>query len=124
MNHQLAKLIEKQEIELLQPKVRKSAKRIGALLADDFLEFGMFGKKFSKRDMVKLLPNSKNEKNEKYIATGFKAKEIAPNTIRLTYKASIEYITTGKKILTLRCSLWQKRNNKWQMIFHQGTPIK
>jgi hypothetical protein len=122
MSNKLFEIVEKLEVELLKPEVRKSAKRISELLANDFVEFGMEGKKFTKKDMVKALPNSKNEKYEKYKATNFKAKKIAPNTVLLTYRASIENTRKKTKIWTLRCSIWQKRKNNWQMIFHQGTP--
>lgn len=124
MNHQLAKQIEDLEVSLLQPEVRRSAKRISKLLADDFIEFGMFGKKYTKQDFIELLPNSKEEKFEKYKASDFEAREIAANTVLLTYKASVEFLKTNEKILTLRCSIWQKRGDNWQMIFHQGTVIK
>lgn len=122
MPNSLAKLIQQLEVELLKPEVRKSAKRISELLANDFVEFGMEGKKFTKRACVKALPNSKSEKYEKYKATNFKAKKIAPNTVLLTYRASIENTKKKTKIWTLRCSIWQKRRKNWQMIFHQGTP--
>jgi hypothetical protein len=124
MNNQLAKQIKDLEISLLQPEVRRSAEKISELLADDFIEFGMFGKKYSKQDFIELLPNSKEEKFEKYKASDFKTDEIAPNTVLLTYKASIEFLKTKKTIWTLRSSVWQKRDDKWQMIFHQGTIIK
>jgi len=84
----------------------------------------MFGKKYTKQDFIKLLPNSEEEKYEKYEAEDFETRELAPDTILLTYKASIEYLKTGKKLWTLRSSIWKNRNNNWQMIFHQGTPIK
>lgn len=122
MNHNLAKLIENLEVSLLQPEVRRSAEKIGELLADDFVEFGMFGKRYAKQDFIETLPNSEEEKFEKYVASDFEAKEIAADTVLLTYKASIEFLKTNKKILTLRSSIWQKRGENWQMIFHQGTP--
>jgi len=124
MNKQLAKHIEGLEVALLQPEVRRSAKRISELLADDFIEFGMFGKKFTKQDFVKILPTSTEEKFEKYRASNFVAREITPNTVLLTYKASINFLKTKEKIWTLRCSIWKKRGDNWQMIFHQGTVIK
>ena len=124
MNHQLAKQIEGLEVSLLKSEVRRSAKRISELLADDFVEFGMFGKIYSKQDFVALLPNSEEEKFERYEASNFEAREIAPDTVLLTYKASIEFLKTNEKIWTLRCSIWQKRGDNWQMIFHQGTVIK
>jgi hypothetical protein len=124
MNNQLAKQIEALEVSLLQPEVRRSAKRISELLADDFVEFGMFGKKYTKQDFVKILPNSEEEKFEKYEASEFECREIAEDTVLLTYKASIEFMKTNEKIWTLRCSIWQKRGDNWQMTFHQGTPIR
>jgi len=124
MNHNLAKQIEDLEVELLKPEVRRSAKRISELLADDFVEFGMFGKIYSKQDFLELLPNSEEEKFERYNASNFEAREIAADTVLLTYKASIEFLKTNETIWTLRSSIWQKRGENWQMIFHQGTVIK
>ncbi len=124
MNHQLAKLIEDLEVSLLKPEVRRSAEKISELLADDFVEFGMFGKIYSKQDFVELLPSSENEKFEKYEASDFKAREIAVDTVLLTYKVSIDFLKTNEKIWTLRSSIWQKHDDSWQMIFHQGTVIK
>ena len=121
MDHQLAKHIEDLEVSLLKPEVRRSAKRISELLA---VEFGMFGKIYSKQDFVELLPNSEEEKFEKYDASEFQTREIAADTVLLTYKASILFLKTNKKIWTLRSSIWQKRGNDWQMIFHQGTVVK
>ncbi|MFA5948412.1 MAG: DUF4440 domain-containing protein [Candidatus Gracilibacteria bacterium] len=124
MNNKLLKQIKDLEVELLKPEARRSAKRIGELLSDDFIEFGMFGKKYTKKDFVKILPNSKDEKHERYKASNFKTREIALDTVLLTYKASIEFLKTNEKIWTLRSSIWQKRKGNWQMIFHQGTVIK
>ena len=124
MDHQLAKHIENLEVSLLQPEVRRSAKRINDLLANDFVEFGMFGKIYSKQDIVELLPNSEEEKFEKYDASEFQTREIAVDTVLLTYKASIDFLKNNEIIWTLRCSIWQKRGENWQMIFHQGTVIK
>ena len=112
------------ELALLTPEVRRSAQKISELLADDFVEFGMFGKKYTKQDFVESLPNAKEEEFERYKALDFEAKEIASDTVLLTYKASIEFLKTNETIWTLRCSIWQKRVNDWQMIFHQGTVIK
>lgn len=124
MNNQLAKQIESLELSLMSPEVRRSAKRIGELLADDFVEFGMFGEIYSKQDFVESLPNSEEEKFERYEASDFVAREIAVDTVLLTFKASIEFLKTKEKILTLRSSIWQKRGENWQMIFHQGTVVK
>lgn len=113
--------LEKLELELLKPKTRKSVKRLSELLAEDFLEIGMTGKRFTKKDILEILPKSEDNK---YEATDFETKEIAPNTILLTYKASVNNTKTNEITLTLRSSIWQKQNNNWQMIFHQGTIVR
>lgn len=115
------KLLEKLELELLQPKTRKSVERLNELLTEDFLEIGMTGKPFTKKDILEILPKSDGSN---YQATDFEAKEIAPNTILLVYKASVNNTKTGETTQTHRSSIWQKRNDNWQMIFHQGTIIK
>lgn len=119
MNNQLAKLIEQLEIELLQPDVRKSTERINELLADDFFELGMSGKKYTKQDVLKLLPK---QEGVKYEGMDFAAKEIVPGVILLIYRALVKNSNTGNKKWTLRSSIWQKHGDNWQMIFHQGTP--
>lgn len=121
MDTQLAKHIEDLEVSLLQPEVRRSREKLDLLLADDLVEFGMYGKIFSKQDFLDTLPNSEDEKFEKYTGFDFEAKELAPDTIQLTYKATVEFLKTNEKVLTLRCSIWQKREKGWQMIWHQGT---
>lgn len=125
MNNQLAKQIEDLEVLLLQPEIRRSAKKLKKLLADDFVEFGMFGKVFDQKNMIETLVTSgEEEKFEKVHVLDFEAREIATDAVLLTYKASIEFLKTNEKILTLRCSIWQRRDGVWQMIFHQGTVIK
>lgn len=125
MDNHLAKQIKDLEILLLQPEIRRSEEKLNTLLAPDFIEFGMFGKVYSQRSVIEALVTSGDEKKfQKYSAANFKAKEIAPDTIMLTYNASVEFLKTNELIQTLRCSIWQKHNDNWQMIFHQGTIAK
>jgi len=125
MDHLLAKQIEDLEVLLLQPEIRRSEEKLSNLLAYDFIEFGMFGKVYDQKSMIKTLVNSGDEEEfEKFNVSEFKAKEILPDTVLLTYKATIEFLKTNEIIDTLRCSIWQKRDDNWQMIFHQGTVIK
>jgi len=46
------------ELELLSPSVRASDVRIGALLADEFVEFGSSGRIFDKSSIVSSLAQS------------------------------------------------------------------
>jgi len=122
---ELAKHIESLERALMQPEVRRSAEKLNELLADDFIEFGMFGGRYTKEDMLKYLVDvAEEEKNEKYEPSNFQAREIAPDTVLLTFDGCIKYLDTGSERQTLRSSIWQKRNGKWQIVFHQGTVVK
>jgi len=117
----LAKQIEELERALLTPEVRRDREALDRLLADDLVEFGMYGKIYSKQDFLERLPSSEEEKFERYTASDFEAKELAPGLVMLTYKALIEFLKTNEKVLTLRCSIWRDSGDGWQMVWHQGT---
>lgn len=119
MDRELAELIERLETELMLAEVRRSPDRIDALLADDFVEFGMSGRRYTKQDMIRLLPQ---EKGPDYQATDFEAKQIAPDVVLLTYRAAARSRETGEIAWSLRSSLWRRSGDSWQLIFHQGTP--
>ncbi len=120
MNNKIENLTKALEEELLQPEVRKSADKLKELLADEFIEFG--DKRYGKEDIIELLTTETQA--YKYTMHDFKALEIAPDIILATYLAEKEMLETGAKSRSLRSSLWQNRDGKWQMIFHQGTPIQ
>lgn len=121
MIHHLAELIKNLEIELLQPDVRKNTDRINELLADDFIEFGASGNKYTKNDILEHLPKLAKAK---YTIYDFSAVQISPDTILATYRVEKEIVASKEKSFSLRSSLWQNRNGSWQMFFHQGTPQK
>jgi len=118
MDEFLAEHIKKLELELLNPRVRQSPKKFKELLADDFLEFGMFGNKYSKSDILEHIPKWSSYG---YEGSDFSMKILEESTVLLTYKASVTNNKTSEIKDTLRSSIWQMRNDNWQMIFHQGT---
>ena len=113
--------IKKLELELLDPKVRKSPERLSELLADDFFEFNQSGGISTKESVVNGLPKCPEEK---FSVRDFESKEISTDVILVHYIADREILESGKKRCTLCSSIWQKKNDKWQMIFFQGTPAK
>ena len=119
VDNQLTTLIKNLEVELLQPSVRKSRERISELLADDFLEFGASGCRVNKDDVLEHLPKLTQAK---YTVHDFATIQISPNAVLATYRAEKEVLSSGEKLFSLRSSLWQKRNEQWQVFFHQGTP--
>ena len=114
----IEKEIKELEELLLKPDIRKSAPDLSEILADDFIEVGSSGKVFTKKEIIKAL---QQEANLKLSLTGFKLKELSGDYFLATYKAIKE--ENGKKFYSLRSSIWMKKNEKYVMIFHQGTKI-
>ena len=102
------------ELSLLQANARHSMKTLNQLLADDFVEFGVSGIIYHKKDILVLLPKEKNP--VEIVMFDFKLKQYAEDIVHVTYK------TLQHEKLALRSSLWKKNQiNEWQMCFHQGT---
>lgn len=120
MNEDIQK-VKDLEIELLQPETRRSKERLNELLADDFFEFMQSGGSSNKESIIASLPSSPEEEIE---VREMEAKELSKENILLHYIADRIEIESGKKKCTLCSSVWQKRDEKWQMVFFQGTPAK
>jgi hypothetical protein len=107
------------EEQLLQPEVRASRERLGALLADDFLEFGSSGTVFDKKKVIAALSK---ESPAKRSLRRFAVTMIADNIALVTYRATFSS-KRGARVHSLRSSIWRLREGDWQMVFHQGTRI-
>lgn len=121
MKKEVLNKIKELELELLDPKVRKSKKRLGELLVDDFLEFGASGLIVDKK---KVLSNLPKQNNIVWQTSNLKVKNISENIFLLTYKVKKTNIKTGEIINSLRSSIWKIENGKAKMFFHQGTLLK
>ena len=77
------------------------------------------GKRYTKQDVLRLLPQSDGTE---YQATGFEARQIGSDVVLLTYRTAVRDRHTGRTTWTLRSSLWRRRDDGWQLVFHQGTP--
>ena len=109
------------EEELLQPEVRKTASRVDTLLAEEFIEFGSSGRVFNKQQIIEML---RSESPVRLSLTDFKARTLAPGVVLTTYRA-VRYWASGEQpIYSLRSSVWRLLDGRWQMVFHQGTPLK
>jgi glyoxylase I family protein len=119
MHAELKTLLQNLELELLRHDVRKSVSRLKELFADDFFEIGSSGIVYSREDIMKQLPNPGETK---YSIYDFRATEIGPETMLVTYRTGKQ--TKGSRELSwsMRSSIWQKRNGRWVIVFHQGTP--
>ena len=103
------------ELSHLRVDVRSSQGALGALLCDDFLEFGRSGRTYSKAETMAhlaadpTLPGGDCSPDE---LLRFRAALVAPEVVLVTY------LLRG----TLRSSLWRREGETWRVFFHQGTP--
>ena len=116
----LTKTIYELELSLLKPEVRSSREALGKLLADDFIELGNSGNKYTKADILERLPNALEK--IQYVVSDFAIDTPSDNIVVATFKT--ERTTDGKeKVISLRSSHWRNNDGGWQMFFHHATPI-
>ncbi|WP_445628867.1 nuclear transport factor 2 family protein [Nostoc sp. DSM 114167] len=111
------------EERLLQPDVRKSAKDIMDLLADEFIEFGSSGRVFNKQQIIKSLQNESIQPLTQRLITEFKTLVLATGVVLVTYRI-VRHISGKQPVHSLRSSIWKLNNDRWKMIFHQGTLVR
>jgi hypothetical protein len=116
----LVRIIERLECDLLEPQVRRSPERLNELLDDEFVEFGASGKRYTKQEIVHRLPDSVIVK---YSVRDLRILQVRSDVMLATYLVEKETPGINTKAISLRSSLWRNRNGRWQMVFHQGTPV-
>lgn len=81
-----------------------------SLIAEDFMEFGRSGRTWDRHSIREVL-----EGVDPAPATieEFEAISLADGVALVTYRASS----------TNRSSIWIRRDGRWQLRFHQGTPV-
>lgn len=112
--------IKELELSLLKPEIRSSRKALDELLADDFVEFGASGNKYTKADILERLPNSLQK--VEYKVSDFSVEISSEEVVIATFKTV--RTTDGKdRVISQRSSHWRKIDSGWQMFFHEATPI-
>jgi hypothetical protein len=119
-NRPLAELIRQLEERLLQADVRRSTTDVGDLLADDFVEFGSSGRIFDKPATMAAL---QYESPTEIALVDYRARVLAPDVVLVTYRAVRSASTLAASTQSLRSSIWRKLDARWQLVFHQGTPL-
>ncbi|MBO9826851.1 nuclear transport factor 2 family protein [Xanthomonas sp. A2111] len=108
------------ELELLEPAVRASSERVAELLDEAFVEFGASGRCFDKSAVLQALAAEAGD--VRYRAFDIEVHSLAPDLAQVRYRS--ERNGGGEPPRqALRSSLWQYRDGRWRMLFHQGTPI-
>lgn len=111
------------EERLANPGVGDSAASLAGIFANDFREFGSSGRMFDAATVLGALSGVAQRSNRASISLeAFKVERVAPNVALATYVARVA-AGPGWKPPSLRSSLWCKRDGRWQIVFHQGTPM-
>ncbi len=104
---------------MTKPAIRRSAKDLSRLLADDFREFGGSGRVFDKGQIIDAL---RSQTPVELWLEDFQVLSLAPDVALVTYRGNCKSPESGLVSESLRSSIWRKRDGRWQAVFHQGTP--
>jgi hypothetical protein len=107
------------EQQLLNPSTRRDATALTSLLTEDFREFGSSGRTYTRQQIIDALAA---ESSRTITLSDPLCQQLAEDIALLTYR-STRSIALEPATRALRSSLWIYRNSRWQMLFHQGTPI-
>ena len=112
------------EISLHRPEVRSSPDLVGRLLADEFIEFGRSGRVYNKAVTIEALAaEDVSDPAPMPQVSDFSVTRLSTDVALVTYTGSREPTERQKGRQTLRSSIYRYQDGRWQMIFHQGTPI-
>ncbi len=105
---------------LLLNAVRKDPKQLSALLAADFREIGSSGRTFSRAEILEEL------QTESPLLTmtlsDFRC-SLLSDVLALVNYQTIRNAPDASPVVALRSSLWILRDDRWQILFHQGTRV-
>lgn len=86
--------------------------------AGDFWEIGASGQRYSRAYVLDLLDRRAPDPDEHTWQTGgFHCRELGPDTYLLTYT-----LAQGRRV-SRRSTIWRRRGDDWQVLFHQGTLV-
>lgn len=106
------------ELSHLKQENRRSREFWSALLAEDFIEYQSSGGIINKQQVLDAL---ETESDITFEMSDFKSKPLSATVVLNTYQL-IKVSGKGEKMnRTLRSSIWKYEDERWQLVFHQGT---
>ncbi|MBS1167972.1 MAG: hypothetical protein H6R00_3997 [Proteobacteria bacterium] len=112
------------EQKLHRPDIRRSRDAVRALLADAFVEFGSSGTVYDKASIIEALASESTA--EAVLVPDihdFAVLSLASDAVLVTYRSSRHRPDGTAERTTLRSSIWKLIDDRWQMLFHQGTVV-
>lgn len=121
LNSELAPILS--VLKTLEPLVYaanagKSCAYFDALLAQDFWEVGASGLRYSREYVLgELEKRQQNPREEAWHTSGHHLQQLSGTDFLMTY--SLHQPTR----LSRRASIWRKQNERWLLVYHQGTVV-
>ncbi len=91
-----------------------------AALAEEFVEIGQSGRRWT-RDAT-LAAMAGDLPRDDMTIDGFEIVSLAPDVALATYDLVVTD-TDGHRARSRRSSIWIRRDGRWKLRFHQGTPV-
>ena len=108
------------EETLLSNAVRKDRSQASALLAEGFREIGSSGRAFSRAEMLEELQAESTLRS--VTLSDFHCTLLSDALALVTYR-TVRTTPKAASFIALRSSLWVLRDERWQLLFHQGTRV-
>jgi hypothetical protein len=108
------------EKQIHSPKVRTDLDKLKELLHDEFKEIGRSGKVYNKSDVFNQLAEQKN--SPEIISEEFQFRALSDTIVLVTYY-TYHLLNKTQSHHARRSSVWIFEQDKWQMMFHQGTAL-
>ena len=91
-----------------------------AALAMEFVEFGQSGRRWERAEVLAAMAGEAPRAD--IVIEGFQVAALAPDVILATYDLVVS-ATRGPVPSSRRSSIWIRRDGRWQLRVHQGTPV-
>ena len=105
------------EESLWRVETRFDAAHMERVLADDFVEFGRSGRRYTRAECLAM-------PFEPFVARlpleGLTIRALDANTVLVTYVSGMR--DRGLELTANRASVWSRDGEGWRLRFHQGTP--
>ncbi len=105
------------ELRLLEPAVRKDPEAVGALLHEEFIEFGASGRRWDRPSIIASMAEAVEEDDLPIATSLMRGVQLADDLVQLTFDTDYNGRTAH------RSSLWRRTPEGWRMWFHQATPF-
>jgi hypothetical protein len=104
------------ELRLLDPLVRRDRDAVDALLAEDFTELGASGRIWTRDTMMDAIA-AFDSSGDPVEVLDIQARELASDLVLVTY------VTERAGQSVYRSSVWRHADARWQVVYHQATPL-